>query len=61
MNKPVALISAHINEIISFIVMLLMLVALVSGQLNAATYQLAAAKAAGDEAARISQVRLEDE
>ncbi len=57
MNK----LSAYINEIISLIVMLLMLVALISGQLNAATYQLAAAEAAGDEATRISQFRLEDE
>ena len=54
-------LSAYVNEIISFIVMLLMLVALISGQLNAATYQLAAAEAAGDEATRISQFRLEDE
>ncbi len=54
-------LSAYVNEIISLIVMLLMLVALVSGQLNAATYQLAAAEAAGDETTQISQFRLEDE
>ncbi len=57
MNK----LSAYVNEIISLIVMLLMLVALISGQLNAATYQLAAAEAAGDDTAHISQFRLEDE
>jgi len=57
MNK----LSAYVNEIVSFIVMLLMLVALVSGQLNAAAYQLAAAEAATDESTRISHVRLEDE
>lgn len=57
MNK----LSAYANEIVSLIVMLLMLVALVSGQLNAATYKLAAAEAAGDEATRISHFRLEDE
>ena len=57
MNK----LSAYVNEIVSFIVMLLMLVALVSGQLNAAAYQLAAAEAATDEAARVSHIRLEDE
>ena len=54
-------LSAYLNEIISFIVMLLMLVALISGQLNAAAYKLAAAEAAGEEAARISHFRLEDE
>ena len=54
-------LSAYANEIVSLIVMLLMLVALVSGQLNAATYKLAAAEAAGDEATQISQFRLEDE
>ncbi len=57
MNK----LSAYVNEIISLIVMLLMLVALISGQLNAATYQLAAAEAAGEDTAKISQFRLEDE
>ena len=54
-------LSPYVNEIISFLVMLLMLVALISGQLNATAYQLAAAEAAGDEGARISQFRLEDE
>ena len=41
--------------------MLLLLVALVSGQLNAATYQLAVAETASDETTQISQFRLEDE
>ncbi len=54
-------LSAYANEIVSFIVMLLMLVALISGQLNETTYKLAAAEAAGEEAARISHFRLEDE
>lgn len=54
-------LSAYLNEIISFIVMLLMLVALISGQLNATSYKLAAAEAAGEESARISHFRLEDE
>ena len=54
-------LSAYLNEIISIFVMLLMLVALISGQLNAATYKLAAAEAASEEAARVSHFRLEDE
>ena len=54
-------LSAYLNEIISILVMLLMLVALISGQLNAATYKLAAAKAANEEAAKVSHFRLEDE
>lgn len=54
-------LSPYINEIISFIVMLLLLVALVSGQINASAYQLASLDAAGDEASKISHVRLEDE
>ena len=57
MNK----LSAYVNEIISLIVMLLLLVALVSGQLNAAAYQLAVAETASDETTQISQFRLEDE
>jgi len=57
MNK----LSPYINEIVSFIVMFLMLVALVAGQANARTYQLAAANAASDEGARASHFRLEDE
>ncbi len=54
-------LSPYVNEIISFLVMLLLIVALVSGQLNAAAYQLASLDAAHDEAARISHIRLEDE
>ena len=54
-------LSSYLNEIISILVMLLMLVALISGQLNAATYKLAAAEAASEEAAKISHIRLEDE
>ena len=51
----------YINEIVSFIVMALLLVALVSGQLNAQAYKMASIDAAYDEAASISHVRLEDE
>jgi hypothetical protein len=41
--------------------MLLMLVALISGQVNERAYQLASLNAADAEAARISHFRLEDE
>jgi len=41
--------------------MLLLLVALISGQLNEQAYQLASMDAAHDEASQISHVRLEDE
>jgi hypothetical protein len=54
-------LSPYINEIISFIVMLLMLVALVSGQANARAYQLASLSEADAEGDRISHFRLEDE
>ena len=54
-------LSSYLNEIVSLFVMLLLLVALVSGQLNAATYQLAVAETASDETTQISQFRLEDE
>ena len=57
MNK----LSPYINEIVSFIVMLLMLVALVSGQMNEQAYKLASHDAADAEATRISHFRLEDE
>ena len=57
MNK----LSPYINEIVSFSVMLLMLVALVAGQANAQAYQLAASGAADAEVVRISHFRLEDE
>ena len=54
-------LSPYINEIVSFIVMLLMLVALVSGQMNEQAYKLASLDAADVEAASISHFRLEDE
>ncbi|MDH3620944.1 MAG: hypothetical protein OER91_08645 [Gammaproteobacteria bacterium] len=54
-------LSPYINEIVSFIVMLLMLVALVSGQANEQAYRLAAINAADNEGVRISHFRLEDE
>jgi hypothetical protein len=57
MNK----LSPYLNEIISFIVMLLMFVALVSGQVNAKAYQLASLNAADAEGTQISHFRLEDE
>ncbi|MGB5688573.1 MAG: hypothetical protein WBM45_04810 [Woeseiaceae bacterium] len=57
MNK----LSPYVNEIVSLIVMLLMLVALVSGQINEQAYKLASLDAADAEAARISHFRLEDE
>jgi len=54
-------LSPYINEIISFLLMLLMLVALVSGQANAGAYQRASLDAAHAEDSRISYFRLEDE
>ena len=57
MNK----LSPYINEIVSFLVMMLMLVALVSGQLNAKAYQLASLDAAQDEIVQTGHFRLEDE
>ena len=51
-------LSLFFNEIISLVVMLLLLAALVSGQLNAKAMKLAAA---GDDRAEISHIRLEDE
>ena len=54
-------LSPYINEIVSIIVMLLMLVALVSGQMNEQAYKLASLDAADAEAVRISHFRLEDE
>ena len=51
-------LSAYFNEIISFVVMLLMLAALISGQLYSSAMQVASA----DEGkAKISHIRLEDE
>jgi len=54
-------LSPYVNEIISFIVMLLMLVALVSGQANEQAYQLASLDAADANAVEVSHFRLEDE
>lgn len=51
-------LSSYLNEILSFIVMLLLLAALVSGQLHDQATRLAAAS---DEPADISFIRLEDE
>ncbi len=54
-------LSPYVNEMISFIVMLLMLVALISGQVNEQAYKLASLDAADAEAVEISHFRLEDE
>ena len=54
-------LSQYLNKFISFIVMLLMLVAFVSGQANAKAYQLASLNAADVEVVRSSHFRLEDE
>ena len=54
MNK----LSSYVNELISFAVMLLLLAALISGQLNAQATKLV--QADGD-ATEISLIRLEDE
>ncbi len=51
-------LSPYINELISFVVMLLLLAALIWGQLNAREIQLAGA---GDHDAEIRLIRLEDE
>ena len=57
MNK----LSSYMNEIISLFVMLLLLVALVSGQVNERAYGLASLDAARGDTARAIHVRLEDE
>ena len=54
-------ISPYINEIVSLFVMLMLIVALVSGQMNARAYQLASHDAAHEEAVKASHFRLEDE
>ncbi|MDH3861617.1 MAG: hypothetical protein OEU53_07925 [Gammaproteobacteria bacterium] len=54
-------LSSYFNEIVSFVIMLLMLVALISGQANAPAYKLAVLNAAHDDAAKISHIRLEDD
>jgi hypothetical protein len=51
-------LSSYINELISFLVMLLLLAALISGQLNAQAAKLASVDR---EASEISHIRLEDE
>ena len=51
-------LSTYINEFISFVVMLLLLAALISGQLNSQAMKIAAAD---DDRAQISHIRLEDE
>ncbi len=51
-------LSSYVNEFISFVVMLLLLAALISGQLNTQASKLASVDR---EAAEISHIRLEDE
>lgn len=51
-------LSSYVNELISFAVMLLLLAALISGQLNDRAAKLAAADG---EVTRSSLIRLEDE
>ena len=57
-RREMSKLSSYVNELISFVVMLLLLAALISGQLNAQAAKLAAADG---EAAEISLIRLEDE
>ena len=54
-------LSSYANEIISLFVMLMLLSALVSGQMNAQAYKMASMDAAHEEAAKTSHFRLEDE
>ncbi len=51
-------LSLYVNELIGFVVMLLLLAALVSGQLNSQAMKMVAAD---DDRAEISHIRLEDE
>ena len=51
-------LSSYVNELLSFAVMLLLLAALISGQLNAKAVKLAGVDS---QAAEISLIRLEDE
>ena len=51
-------LSPYVNEIVSFVVMLLLLAALVSGQLHAGEVKVAAAD---DAPAETRHIRLEDE
>ena len=57
MNK----LAPYINEIVGLFVMLLLLVALVSGQVNARVYELASLDAGYGDPARTSHVLVEDE
>jgi archaellum component FlaG (FlaF/FlaG flagellin family) len=54
-------LSSYVNEIISFVVMLLLLAALVTGQVNAQAYKLAALDSGADDRTEVRNVRLEDE
>lgn len=51
-------LSSYLNEIISFVVMLLLLAALISGQANSKANKLAGLDS---DASAISLIRLEDE
>ena len=51
-------LSAYVNEFISFVVMLLLLAALISGQLNSQAMKIASAD---EDRVEISHIRLEDE
>ena len=51
-------LSVYVNEFIGFVVMLLLLAALISGQLNSHAMKVVAA---GDDRPEISHIRLEDE
>lgn len=50
--------SVYVNEFIGFVVMLLLLAALISGQINSPAMNI---MAADDDRAEISRIRLEDE
>ena len=54
-------LSPYVNEIISFVVMLLLVAALVSGQMSAQAYKLASVEAAADDRVEVRNFRLEDE
>ncbi len=54
-------LSPYVNEIISFVVMLLLLAALVSGQMNAQAYKLASVDDAVGDRTEVRHIRLQDE
>ena len=54
-------LSSYVNEMISFVVMLLLLAALVSGQISAPAFKLAGVEAAADDRIEVRNFRLEDE